>query len=429
MPNIIEKEDIALFKQKALKWAQSYNTFCYLDSNAYTAYQDQSFESILAIGAIREITVDDSNCLPEIQAFYDKEANNNWLFGYLSYDIKNEIETLGSNNPDNIQFPLSHFFLPEHLIVFTKTSYKVLNSSLSAENLIKQINRTALNYKKTKPFNLKSRIKKEDYLNKVKEILSLIKRGYVYEVNFCQEFYAKNAVINPIDLFQKINNNNKAPFSSLYKLNDKYLLSTSPERYIRKQDNTIISQPIKGTIARSLDKVSNNKLIAQLQNDNKEKAENVMIVDIVRNDLTKIAQATSVKVKEFLKPYTFEKVNHLISTITATIDEQVTFTEIIKATFPMGSMTGAPKKAAMEYIEQFEETKRGLFSGTVGYIQPNGDFDFNVIIRSILYNEMNKYLSVQVGGAITHQSIAEKEYEECIIKIKGLLEIIENKKS
>jgi para-aminobenzoate synthetase component 1 len=182
-----------------------------------------------------------------------------------------------------------------------------------------------------------------------------------------------------------------------------------------------MSQPIKGTSRRSAyEKRNDQEEINLLLSDEKERSENIMVVDLVRNDLSKICKKGSVSVKEYLKIYSFPHVHQMISTIAGELRNDVTFTDILSATFPMGSMTGVPKKKVMELIEQFEKTKRGLFSGSVGYIDPEGDFDFNVVIRSILYNEMKQYLSIQAGSAITWKSDPEKEYEECNLKIAAM---------
>ena len=152
-----------------------------------------------------------------------------------------------------------------------------------------------------------------------------------------------------------------------------------------------------------------------------------MIVDLVRNDLSRIAVKNTVKVDELFGIYTFDQVHQMISTISCEVKAETTIKDILQATFPMGSMTGAPKIRAMKLIEKFEETKRGLYSGAIGYISPEGDFDFNVVIRSIQYNTLKMYLSFMVGGAITIASDAELEYQECLVKAKALFEVLERK--
>src|SRR5690606_11612821 len=252
-----------------------------------------------------------------------------------------------------------------------------------------------------------------------------IHRGDVYEANFCQEFYALNAVIDPVQTYNKLNSISKPPFATFLKMDDKYLLSASPERYLKKEGKKIISQPIKGTAKRADTALEDDLFRFSLENDPKERSENIMIVDLVRNDLSRIAKKGSVKVKELCKVYTFEQVHQMISTVEAEVEDHIHPVEIIKATFPMGSMTGAPKISAMKVIEEVEETKRGLYSGAVGYFKPSGDFDFNVIIRSILYNKTEKYVSYSVGSAITSKSTPEKEYEECLVKAKAMKQVLE----
>jgi para-aminobenzoate synthetase component 1 len=231
--------------------------------------------------------------------------------------------------------------------------------------------------------------------------------------------------IDPLKIFRKLSELSPNPFSSFYRSGEKYLMCASPERFLKKTNNTIISQPVKGTSRRDNMEVEDENEKMLLQQSEKERAENTMIVDLVRNDLSKICTEGSVSVKEFLKIYSFPQVHQMISTIRGSLRENISFSEILSATFPMGSMTGAPKKRAMELIEQYEKTKRGLFSGTVGYINPSGDFDFNVVIRSVLYNKEKKYISTQVGSAITWKSIPEKEYEECMIKAEAMMKALE----
>ena len=255
-------------------------------------------------------------------------------------------------------------------------------------------------------------------------MLKHIHRGDIYEVNYCQEFYAESCEINTIDVYQKLNQISQAPFASYVKLRDQFLLCASPERFVKKQNNKIIVQPIKGTARRLNDKIEDKKLAQSLVNDPKERAENIMIVDLIRNDLSKNAVKGSVHVEELCKVYSFKQVHQLISTIVCTVDKDDNDVDIIKNLFPMGSMTGAPKISAMKIIEEEELTKRGLYSGAVGYFSPEGNFDFNVVIRSILYNASKKYASFSVGSAITSLSVIENEYEECLLKAKALKEAL-----
>lgn len=355
---------------------------------------------------------------------------NSWQFGFVSYDYKNQIEPqLHSNNSDFIQFATKHFFTPELL-------FEILDNEVSiyfepenynedeVNEIVQQISKVELSSRPYVSVNITPRLTKNEYLEKVKALKKHIQLGDIYEVNFCQEFYAENIEVDPIQLYFKLNEKSPTPFSCFVKQDDKYLISASPERFIQKKEKQLISQPIKGTIKRGANNVEDEQLKQQLQKDVKERSENIMIVDLVRNDLAKIAANNSVKVDELCGIYTFPQVHQMISTISAELKEQKDFEAIIKAMFPMGSMTGAPKIRAMELIEEYETSKRGLYSGTVGFIDPFGNFDFNVVIRSILYNSTNHYLSFFVGGAITNLSDPEKEYEECLLKAKAMLEVL-----
>ena len=255
-------------------------------------------------------------------------------------------------------------------------------------------------------------------------MLAHIQRGDIYEANFCMEFFAESASINPPEIYKKLNAVSEPPFAVFFKNNSHFLLSASPERYLKKVNSKIISQPIKGTAKRSANLMEDEAIKQQLSSSEKERSENIMIVDLVRNDLSRTAAKGSVEVAELCVPYTFRQVHHLISTIISELDLQYAAIDVLKTTFPMGSMTGAPKISAMAIIEELEETKRGLYSGAIGYFTPDGDFDFNVVIRSILYNRVTKYLSFSVGSAITSESIPESEYEECLLKANAMFEVL-----
>lgn len=343
-----------------------------------------------------------------------------WKFGFISYDLKNDFENLKSNNFDCLKFPKLCFFIPETLIELKNGKYKLIYGDRSYLEQVKLF----FKEQEKQILSLSSRISKTEYLKRLKTLQEEIKLGNIYEVNFCYEYYNDNCLINPIALYNALTPYTKAPFSAVGNFNGKYLISASPERFIKKKGERIISQPIKGTIKRGKDKKEDELLKQELKNDPKERSENIMIVDLVRNDLSQIAKFDSVKVEELCEIYTFKSVHQMISTVSCKLEKTTLFSEILKAMFPMGSMTGAPKISAMQLIEREETTKRGLYSGTVGYIKPNGDFDFNVIIRTFLYNQKEKYLSAMVGGAITAQSKPEEEYKETLVKIATLLKSI-----
>jgi para-aminobenzoate synthetase component 1 len=417
-----------VIKQQLLLWSQQFETVVWLDSNNYNLHQLQ-YDAILAVDEFTSIQTDYTNAFDKLKEY--QSITNDWIFGYLSYDLKNDVEGLNSENFDGLSFPDLYFFQPQKLFLLKGNTLEIhylklvddeFDTDLKAIHLCEEERRGNL----TNDIKIHLRIHKDEYFDKVNTMLDHIHRGDIYEANFCQEFFAIETQINPLETYNKLNCISKPPFATFLKLNDKYLLSASPERYIRKKGNNVTSQPIKGTAKRSENDDEDLKLKVALEQDIKERSENVMIVDLVRNDLSKTAIKGSVKVKELCKVYTFDQVHQMISSIESKVKPNISPIEILKTTFPMGSMTGAPKISAMKIIENLEETKRGLYSGAVGYITPDGDFDFNVVIRSILYNKTNQYVSYSVGGAITAKSDPLKEYEECLIKAKAMREVLEN---
>jgi para-aminobenzoate synthetase component 1 len=408
------------FKLKALHWANTFETACYFDSNEYPSKYSK-FECLIAAGVEDELKANIGNALAQIDAFVKNQ--DRIIPGFLSYDLKNELEVLESKNPDYLHFPDAYFFKPHHHLTISRQEVEI--SSENPEAVWEEINQiqlgeSTLNFHGT----VAQRFSQSEYIATVKKLQEHIQQGDTYEVTLCQEFYAEHANLSPLTAFIALNKVSPTPFASFFKQQNHYILSATPERYLAKRGNTLLSQPIKGTARRSAAKEEDEKIKQGLAQSEKERAENVMIVDLVRNDLTRCALPGTVKVDELFGVYSFTQVHQLISTISCQVNQEQSFSNILKATFPMGSMTGAPKIRAMQLIEQYERSKRGVYSGSVGYIQPNGDFDFNVIIRSMLYNATTKYLSFQVGGAITAKSIPEEEYEECLLKAKAISQVL-----
>ncbi len=417
---------VELFKRKLFAWAGQFEVACYLDHNHYQGNRHNSYECLVAVGVAEQIITGEKGAFVALKNFVGEKKD--WYFGYLTYDLKNDVEALSSSNFDGIRFPALHFFRPLYVLeVFDKkvVIHSKKESPLALFNWINAFEEKPLPPHFSHDFKLKPRIEKAQYLASVEAILQHIQRGDIYEMNFCQEFFAENASIDAPAVFQKLNALAKAPFSAFYKLNNKYLLCASPERFLKKEGSKLISQPIKGTMRRGRTAAEDSELEQQLFHSPKDRSENVMIVDLVRNDLARSCRAGTVKVEELFGIYRFAQVIQMISTVTGELENNVHFIDAIRHAFPMGSMTGAPKVRSMQLIEQYEQTKRGLYSGAVGYISPNGDFDFNVVIRSILYNESDRYLSVQVGGAIVNDSDPLLEYEECLLKAKGMFQVLE----
>ncbi len=407
-----------------LNWAKQFSIFCFLDNNKYNFFSS-SFECLLAAGAVKKLEMPPGNAFDALQQF--KEDEQDWLFGHLSYDLKNEIENLSSGNLDKVHFPDIFFFVPQILLMLTEHELKIGVIDTDADEICDAVFSSLKNIKtrQLKNLDIKSRFTKEEYLLCIKKLQRHILQGDCYEINFCQEFYARDALIDPLQVYNKLSTSSPNPFSALYKLESRYLICASPERFLKKIGSKIYCQPIKGTSKRDTGNLVNDEMSKfNLLNSDKERSENVMIVDLVRNDLSKVCIEGSVKVEELFGIYSFPQVHQMISTISGSLTLTSDLAKIFKATFPMGSMTGAPKKRVMELIEVYEKTKRGIFSGALGYITPEGDFDFNVVIRSIVYNSPDKYLSIQGGSAITFNSIAEKEYEECLLKIEAMKNVL-----
>ncbi|MBP6180608.1 anthranilate synthase component I family protein [Flavobacterium sp.] len=417
--------DPAAFKQQLLLWSQQFREVIFMDSNDYPQGYS-SYDCLLATDAFTSIKTDYHNAFEDLKQY--QQITKDWLFGYLSYDLKNDVEQLQSNNFDGLGFPDLFFFQPKKLFLLKGNQLEIQYLNM-CDDEVEEDFEDIVESRKSKVkieeiVTIQQRISKGNYLEKVSKILKHIHHGDIYEANFCMEFFAENATIDPIEKFVKLNEISLPPFAVFFKNNKHFLLSASPERYLKKEGDLIISQPIKGTAKRYRDSIEDEKSKTKLALDPKERSENIMITDLVRNDLSHTAQKGSVTVTELCKIYSFLQVHQMISTVTSKLAHQYTAVDVIKTTFPMGSMTGAPKISAMKIIENLEETKRGLYSGAVGYFTPDGNFDFNVVIRSILYNQEKKYVSFSVGSAITSKSIPEKEYEECLLKAKAMREVL-----
>jgi para-aminobenzoate synthetase component 1 len=389
----------------------------YLNSNDGTG--------ILAFGCTAEFTMTEDHELSHLQHFLDTNKDK-YIFGFMSYEMKDCIHKLRSRHTNHLKIPLAYFWVPDYVVSQRKENLEFLQGQKSFESL-DFVNafleeETDQNFH-PHDFMFTSNVNKEEYLSTVKKLQEHIQKGDIYEINYCQEYTAENADIPyTLDTYFKLNLITKAPFSVYLETDDHLICCGSPERFLKKSGSKVISQPIKGTAARVTDPAEDEDRRLALKQDAKETAENVMIVDLVRNDLAQIAQPNSVRVDELCEVYTYETVHQMISTVACEVDESVSFTDMIRATFPMGSMTGAPKIKAMELIEEYEGFRRGLYSGSIGYICPNGDFDFNVVIRTLLYNKKDKLLSCSVGSAITAESLPDREYEECEVKIRRILD-------
>ncbi|MFN3555068.1 MAG: anthranilate synthase component I family protein [Bacteroidales bacterium] len=418
-------ENATEYASRFLRWAhKGFDRVAFLVSNSPHSDPYGKHHALLAIGSITHCTPDQHafSCLKDFS-----DQHQDWIFGFLSYDLKNQLEDLTSNHPDGIGFPQMHFFVPRLLVQFFKDHIRlglVPGDPLDPAQWLSEVLQASAEPFAQEKVTLRHRVSQKEYMEKVRQMQKHIQAGDIYEANYCIEFFAEDAVIQPVETFVSMNTSNPSPFACFFRYNDRFLISSSPERFLAKRGNKLISQPIKGTIRRGADAGEDEMLKQQLFLDPKERSENVMIVDLVRNDLSKTATKGSVKVEELFGIYTYPRVHQMISTVCSQLRSDLHFTDALREAFPMGSMTGAPKIRAMQIIEQCEATKRGLYSGAVGYIEPNKDFDFNVIIRSILYNHSEKFLSFMAGSAITIDALPEKEYKECLLKAASMAQAV-----
>jgi para-aminobenzoate synthetase component 1 len=385
---------------------------------------NSSNDNLIALGIENEwvCTSVNSQSLADFQKWLDKHKD--WVFGFLCYDVKNGIENLTTRHRNITQLPDTHFVVPQVVIRYSDQHLNIEKntSDLSNDEIEKCI---AGKYENVNMASLSKTLQpamtKQEYIKAVNHLHGHIQRGDIYEINYCQEFFAHEKINYPFLTWIKLNTFTEAPFAAYMQTDEKYLMCASPERFIQRRGNKVISQPIKGTVRRGQNNEEDERLKNELLQSEKDRSENVMIVDLVRNDLSRIAAKGSVKVEELFGIHTFKTVHHMISTVSAVIDDSISFTKILRALYPMGSMTGAPKVRAMQLIDEYEHFARGLYSGSIGYIEPNGDFDFNVVIRSIVCNNAIPYTTYSAGSAITALSQPEKEYDECLLKAQAMM--------
>lgn len=411
--------DWAQWQPRIMQWLRAFDHFVYLDSNSQSQDPYHRFDVLIGAGVHQHFPLDHADTFSALQHFYD--THSDWIMGYFTYDLKNEIEQLVSRHEDGMGWPKAGFFVPE-VVLYLQGDTLTISSLGSAPAVIWSALERAPDMENwsAPAVSFHQRMGKDYYLHSVRQLQEHIAAGDVYEVNFTQEWYARQVRLDPYPLFQAFDELGNTPFAAFMRFDSRYLLCQSPERFLAKRARQLISQPIKGTIGRGTTREEDEKLAQELLNNEKERAENVMIVDLVRNDLARSAVTGTVEVPELFGVYRFPSVHQMISTVTATLRDETPLATAIRNAFPMGSMTGAPKVMAMELIERYEKSKRGLYSGAVGYIDPHGNFDFNVVIRSLQYFQSEGYLSYQTGGAITWDSDPEQEYAESLLKASGM---------
>jgi para-aminobenzoate synthetase component 1 len=408
-----------------LNWASRFNICAFLDNQDYHLPFHRS-DGLLAVGAVEHVQASAGHAFEDLRQFAGR--HHDWLFGHFGYDLVKETEPFGISqqaiNP--VGFPDLFFFIPEIIIELKGDSLHIGSLRQDHAEILEEIlaapgDGVGGQGRAENGPELQAAFSREEYLDTIRTLRAHILRGDCYEINFCQEFFGQPMDVDPLQTWGSLSKASPNPFAAFYRLEDKYLLCASPERYLRREGNTLISQPIKGTAPRVQDDPGADQAAgAGLAMSAKDRSENVMVVDLVRNDLSKICLPGSVRVRELFGIYGFPQVYQMTSTVEGELAPGIDFIDAVEATFPMGSMTGAPKRRVVELIDRYERTSRGLFSGALGYVTPEGDFDFNVIIRSLFYNKSSHYLSYQVGSGITFYSDPEQEYEECLVKAEGI---------
>lgn len=465
--------DQELVKRQVLTWAEPFSICCFLDSQGYPA---DAFECLLAAGAVDTCTASAGSPFAGPSSIGTASAGpfstgsplagpsstgsafaalktwakdrQDWLFGHFSYDLAAETEGIdldaemkgadlaaASPQPDPTaspqpdlaaspqpRFPDLFFFQPEIIVMVQKDHVRIGSFHADHNAIWEAIRGTRPGGNQLPgPPVFTPRFTREEYLSTVTALQRHILLGHCYEINFCQEFVSRTSRPDPISLWWALSRESPNPFSAYYRQGERYLCCASPERFLRKKGNTLFSQPIKGTARRIPgDPVADRLQSEVLRQSPKDRAENVMVVDVVRNDLSRICVPGSVHVPELFGIYAFPQVFQMISTVAGQLTPGLDWTDAVKAVFPMGSMTGAPKNRVVRLIARYERSPRGLFSGAVGYVDPAGDFDFNVVIRSVLGDRDSGRLSYHVGSGITFYSDPAAEYEECLIKAEGI---------
>ncbi len=401
------------FRERALAWAARHDHFTWLDGQNIP-YPESGFPALLAVGC-RRVVAFGPGYFDRLRAAH----RGSWLFGYLGYDLKNQLEKLHSRLPDPMGFADAHFYEPEVVVRWEGPRVRIVANDPAA--VFAAIARTAIP-DATPPqlaAPLRPAVGRAQYLRTVQQLQNHILDGDIYEINYCFAFLGRAARLCPLSLYRDLRAHSPAPFSVLQRTGDQYLIGASPERFLRKQGQRLLSQPIKGTAPRGRTPAEDAHQRHALLHSEKERAENLMIVDLVRNDLARSAEIGSVRVTELFGIHSFAHVHQMISSVEATLRPELSFADALANAFPMGSMTGAPKIRAMELIEQYEATRRGLYSGAVGYLTPDGDFDLSVVIRSILYHAGSGAVSLSVGSAITFDADPGREYAECLLKARA----------
>lgn len=423
----IDLHDHTTIRAKMLNWIARFNIFVFLD-NPPSPTEQSGFRVRAAVGAKHRMQVKAVDAFPTLHRF--RQAYPGWCFGHIGFDVKNALYPgLSSAHPSSMAFPDMAFFQPEWILELYPDKLIITGEgdALRCWDEIQACDSTIERGYQSGEIaaRVKPSLSREAYIKRLEQLHQHIQRGDCYEINYCQEFGADDVFLNPVGLYEALVQHSPNPFSVCYRWEDQYCIGASPERFLRKVGSTVWSQPIKGTSRRNIQEPSADEASKQaLLHSEKERAENVMVVDLVRNDLSRTCLPGSVQVDELFGIYSFPQVHQMISTVRGELMPDKSILDVLETCFPMGSMTGAPKKRVLELIEEYETFQRGLFSGTIGYLSPNDDGDFNVVIRSIFYRADTHQLRFATGSGITRYADPAAEYEECLLKAEAIKAVL-----
>lgn len=352
-----------------------------------------------------------------------------WLFGHFSYDLKDELEQL---SPRLVAEPgaLSSFWFVPRWVVEWRHGAVFLHCDPKHEEegraLVAALHTPPEHDPAPKPAEWLEHTPREEYLRQATKLLEHIRRGDIYEVNYCTTRIAQLPGWDPYAAFGKLLERSDAPFAAFHRFGKQFALCASPERFLAFDGDRVVGQPMKGTRPRSADPVEDARIAQELANDPKERSENIMALDVMRNDLSRIAASGTVKVEELCGVHAYAHVHQMVSTVSARMLPKATPLHAVYAAFPMASMTGAPKIRAMQLIDEVEDRTRGLFSGALGYFAPDGTGDLNVVIRTVLYNAETGEASLSAGSALTATCEPEREWDECVLKARSVIEALQH---
>ena len=386
----------------------------------------------------KNVTVENENL---VSSFYDNpidiikkyysssDSNNsipfkNGIIGYFGYDALQNTDISSNLFPDIAVGFYDWAIIVDHSIKKSWITYKKINPFINS--LLKKINQDSLTVSFDSNYSFSNFIqntKKDKYIKDVKRIKSYIDNGDCYQVNYSQNFESSFEG-QPWDIYKDVRKINPAPYSAFLKINDRYVISSSPERFISVVKNKVETKPIKGTLKRLGDPVLDKKQIKILANDEKNLSENLMIVDLLRNDISKCCELFSVKVNKLFDIESFTSVHHMVSTISGKLNKNISSIDILTACFPGGSITGAPKKRSMEIIDELENRKRQVYCGSIGYFDENNNMDTNICIRTIMLHKNKLFFAA--GGGIVHDSDPLDEYNESLEKVSVFLKFFSN---